>query len=218
MNIYTLSFSASSTREFCANVPTYVNRYRQVSNIRRTKSQHLKDSHTVLGLTLPNPFKPDVENEDVVGAAPIGDAPTTSEWSTILLPSKVRLILEVLRYFQMIYVCVTSPSSGIHQHKTRQPVKHRGQFLWYTPSLSQISRSWYCWFAHPLLGKYNYKRVWSNEKQINLWIISLDYCFGDCYSDEHTFEEIITLLYGSHLQLKYAITYTLFSLGTEHPF
>ena len=39
-----------------------------------------------------------VENEDVVGAAPIGDAPTTSEWSTILLPSRVRLILEVWRY------------------------------------------------------------------------------------------------------------------------
>ena len=35
-----------------------------------------------------------VENEDVVGAAPAGDAPTTSEWSTILLPTKVRLILE----------------------------------------------------------------------------------------------------------------------------
>ena len=39
-----------------------------------------------------------VENEDVVGAAPTGDAPTTSELSTILLPTKVRLILEVLRY------------------------------------------------------------------------------------------------------------------------
>ena len=39
-----------------------------------------------------------VENEDVVGAAPTGDAPTTSDWSTILLPSKVRLILEILRY------------------------------------------------------------------------------------------------------------------------
>ena len=33
------------------------------------------------------------ENEDVVGAAPRGDAPTTSEWSTIQLPTKVRLIL-----------------------------------------------------------------------------------------------------------------------------
>ena len=39
-----------------------------------------------------------VETEDVVGAAPTGDAPTTSEWSTILLTTKVRLILEILRY------------------------------------------------------------------------------------------------------------------------
>ena len=39
-----------------------------------------------------------VENEDVVGAAPTGDAPTTSEWLTILLPTKVRLILETWRY------------------------------------------------------------------------------------------------------------------------
>ena len=30
--------------------------YRQVSNIRRTKSQHLKDSRTVLQLSLPNPL------------------------------------------------------------------------------------------------------------------------------------------------------------------
>ena len=50
------------------------NIYRQVSNIRRTESQHLKDSITV-------------ENEAVVGAALTGDAPTTSERSTILFPS-----------------------------------------------------------------------------------------------------------------------------------
>ena len=36
-----------------------------------------------------------VDNEDVVGAASTGDAPTVSEWSTILLPTKVQLILEV---------------------------------------------------------------------------------------------------------------------------
>ena len=53
---------------------------RQVSNIRRTKSQHLNDPRTVLRLSLPNPL-----NE---------------EWSTILLPIKVRLILEVLRYLR----------------------------------------------------------------------------------------------------------------------
>ena len=39
-----------------------------------------------------------VDNEDVVGAVPTGDAPTTSELSTILLPTKVRLILETWRY------------------------------------------------------------------------------------------------------------------------
>ena len=36
-----------------------------------------------------------VNNEDVVWAAPIGDAPTTSEWATVLLPTKLWLILEV---------------------------------------------------------------------------------------------------------------------------
>ena len=51
-----------------------------------------------------------VENEDVVGAAPTGDAPTTSEWSTIWLPTKVRLILEVLRY---IYVWLTLPEIAV---------------------------------------------------------------------------------------------------------
>ena len=35
---------------------------RQVSNIRRTKSQHWKDPRTVLPLSLTNPFKPDVKS------------------------------------------------------------------------------------------------------------------------------------------------------------
>ena len=37
-------------------------KYRQVSNIRRTKSQNLNDSRTVLRLSLPNPLKPDVKS------------------------------------------------------------------------------------------------------------------------------------------------------------
>ena len=58
-----------------------------------------------------------VENEDVVGAAPTGDAPTTCEWTTILLPTKVRLILVILRYFFQCHFglgcyCL-SPSSGV---------------------------------------------------------------------------------------------------------
>ena len=41
--------------------------------------------------------------EDVVGAAPTGDASTVSEWSTILLPTKVRFILKVWRYYEYRY-------------------------------------------------------------------------------------------------------------------
>ena len=42
---------------------TRMNNYRQVSNIRRTKSQHLKYSRTDLRLSLPNPLKPDVKSK-----------------------------------------------------------------------------------------------------------------------------------------------------------
>ena len=36
--------------------------YRKISNIRRTKSQNLNDSHLVLKSSLPNPFKPGVKS------------------------------------------------------------------------------------------------------------------------------------------------------------
>ena len=54
----------------------------------------------VLHLSLPYSMKPGVrvENKDVVGAAPTGYASTTSDWSTILLPTDVQLILQVLWY------------------------------------------------------------------------------------------------------------------------
>ena len=52
-----------------------------MSNIRRTNSPNLIIPRLVLQLSLPDPMKPEfqVENEDVVGAAPTGDAPNTSE-------------------------------------------------------------------------------------------------------------------------------------------
>ena len=37
-----------------------------------------------------------VKYEDVVGAAPTGDAPNISEWSKILLHTMVRLVFKVL--------------------------------------------------------------------------------------------------------------------------
>ena len=68
--------------------------YRKTSNIRRAKSQNLNVSPLSLQFSSHNILKCSVENEDVVGAAPTGDAPTTSEWSTIPLPTQVCLILE----------------------------------------------------------------------------------------------------------------------------
>ena len=62
------------------------------------KSKNLNVSCLVLQLSLLNPLKPGhagVDNEDVVGAAPTGYAPTTSELSIILLPTKVWLILKI---------------------------------------------------------------------------------------------------------------------------
>ena len=43
-----------------------------------------------------------VDNEYGVGTAPTGDAPASSEWSTMLLPTKVRLILGALWYLKQI--------------------------------------------------------------------------------------------------------------------
>ena len=78
--------------------------YRQVSN-KTHQFPTLKRFSYCLAATFAESFEArrQVENEDVVGAAPTGDAPTTSEWLTILLPTAVRLILEVLRYIHPMY-------------------------------------------------------------------------------------------------------------------
>ena len=62
-----------------------------------------------------------VDNEDVVGAAPTGDAPTTSEWSTILLPTMVWLILQILRYIMRPKWLNTLWSSGIIRQQLAGP-------------------------------------------------------------------------------------------------
>ena len=61
--------------------------YRKISNIRRTESQNLNVSSLAAVFAQSFEAMCQVENEDVVGAAPTGDAPTTSEWSTIWLPT-----------------------------------------------------------------------------------------------------------------------------------
>ena len=69
--------------------------YHKISNIRGTKSQILNVSHLVLQLSLPNPLKSGVKSRMKMY---LEQRLTTSEWSTILLPFRVWLILEVLRY------------------------------------------------------------------------------------------------------------------------
>ena len=64
-----------------------------------------------------------VENEDVVGAAPTGDAPITSERSTILLPTKVRLILEILRYMLIaLHFTIIVRSDRLELNRKAKPI------------------------------------------------------------------------------------------------
>ena len=71
--------------------------YRQISNISKHQISKLICLSSGLGVVSVQSIEArcQVENEDVVGAVPTGVAPTTSEWSAILLPAKMRLKLEV---------------------------------------------------------------------------------------------------------------------------
>ena len=71
-----------------------------MSNIRRTKSPNLYVSRLVVQLSSPNPMKPDVKSRMKMQLEQRRQAMLqlcTSELSTILLPIKVRLILETWR-------------------------------------------------------------------------------------------------------------------------
>ena len=70
--------------------------YRNISNISGTKSPNLNVSRLEVVFAQSNEARCQVESEDVVGAAPTGDAPTTSEWSTVLLLTDVSYIRELM--------------------------------------------------------------------------------------------------------------------------
>ena len=70
--------------------------YCQTSNVMRTKSQNLNVSRLVFAKSAEARCL--TKNEDVAGSTPTGDTPTTYEWSSILLPTNVRCVLEVWRY------------------------------------------------------------------------------------------------------------------------
>ena len=67
----------------CCGCHCDLRQYRKISNIRRAKSQNLNVSRLAVVFAQYIEVKCEVENKDVVGAAPTGDAPTTSGWSTI---------------------------------------------------------------------------------------------------------------------------------------
>ena len=67
--------------------------YCQTPRIRCTKSQNLKVPCLILQFSLPNPLKPGRWQWRCGWRVPTGNASTTSEWSTILLPTKVLLIV-----------------------------------------------------------------------------------------------------------------------------
>ena len=96
-----------------------------------------------------------VENKDVVGAAPTGDAPTASEWSTISLPTKVLLILEVWRYIKSAWNTSSWWESGV---RTEMEVESVGGWC---SSLCLVVYgdlvSWEIYFS----------RVWSGQPTIN---------------------------------------------------
>ena len=72
--------------------------YCKISIIRRTKSQTLNDSRFAVAFAQSIEARYTFENKDIVGAAQTGDAPTSSDWSTILLHTNVWPILEIWRY------------------------------------------------------------------------------------------------------------------------
>ena len=56
-------------------------------------------------------------------AMPTGAAPTTSEWSTVLLPTKVRLALEVWRYVYKTCFCLLTNE---WYRKVHNPIRFNG--------------------------------------------------------------------------------------------
>ena len=78
------------------------NSYRQISNIRGAKSPNFFSFRLAVVFARSIEARCFVGNEDIVGAAPTGVTPTIYEWSTVLFPTEVRLISEVLQYIDLM--------------------------------------------------------------------------------------------------------------------
>ena len=80
-------------------------KYNKTSNIRCTKFQYLYfSSRLAVVFAQSIDARCSVEIEDLAGAkAQTSDAPTASEWATILLPSNLCFILEVYRIGRNVF-------------------------------------------------------------------------------------------------------------------
>ena len=110
----------------CSSCDSLYQSYCQISiKLHQIPKLQFFSSHLAVVFALSIEARCELENEDIFGAAPPGDAPTTSEWSTIWLPIKVQLVLE------------------IWQHLVYRPVVHLGHALWETlsPGLCKINLS-----------------------------------------------------------------------------
>ena len=95
---------------------------------------------------------------ETVGASPIGDAPTTSECSTILLPTKVHLIWEVWQSLSLLMLWISRPyifhevdlSTAKHSShirtRTKWPTFCRWNFQMQFSWKKNLSPRWrFCW-------------------------------------------------------------------------
>ena len=92
--------------------------YHQTSYIRGTLSLNVNVSRLVLQIYLLNPLNQGVNSSMKI---PVGAAPTTSEWSTMLLPTEVRLI-ESIKTTSMedVSTIVLNKINNIQEGKTKK--------------------------------------------------------------------------------------------------
>ena len=98
--------------------------FRQISNISRTNSQNVHLPYLVLQLFCPIHWSQVLSQEwRCSWSSAASDVPTTSDWSTIILPPKVRLILKVLRYKMCEYVWLCRSQCFCFYFQQFEPVK-----------------------------------------------------------------------------------------------
>ena len=129
-----------------------------------------------------------VENEDVVGVAPTGDAPTTSEWSTILLPTKLVLYCTVCNkvfYLTTFHLLSHLKINGLVQHCSISSVSNGdiAVFNWAIKMMIIIRT-----LAHKITTQFTqrFSTYWVMQVVIRKW-----------------FELLISELYYFHLWIKY---------------